>query len=153
MKEEDKIIAKYGKKGPWRVPEGYFEAVYEQIEVNLPEYPEKPQMVQLSKWQRVKPYLYLAAMFMGIWLMMQVFHRVSGGDTLSLDNPPQQIAAYMGDASMEDMYVVPSSLSDEELIDEVSENYNSMAEFEADFSRADADEAAYSDNTDFDDEY
>ena len=27
MKEEEKLIDRYGRKGPWTVPDGYFEAV------------------------------------------------------------------------------------------------------------------------------
>lgn len=152
MKEEEKIITKYGRKGPWKVPDGYFEATFSEIAAKLPEYPEKPEEAPMSVWQRIKPYAYLAAMFMGIWLMMQVFHRVSGADTLSLDNPPAQIAAYMGDASTDDMYLLPSSLSDEELIDDVSENYQSIEEFAADFHNANVEDVAAveTDEEDFD---
>ena len=54
-------------------------------------------------------------------------------DRLSLDNPPEHIVAYMGDEDMSDMYFLPSSLSDAELIDEVSDNYDSIEDFERDF--------------------
>ena len=133
MKEEDIIIERYGRKGPWSVPDGYFESVRMEIESKLPEYPAAPAPVKLSTWQRVKPYVYLAAMFGGIWCMMKVFHHASDMGRLSLDNPPEQIAAYMGDPEMTDMYMLPTSLSDAELIDEVSDNYSTIEDFEEDF--------------------
>lgn len=133
MKEEEKLIDRYGRKGPWTVPDGYFETVRIEIASKLPEYPAKPVAASMSVWQRVKPYVYLAAMFAGIWCMMKVFHNASGMDRLSLDNPPEHIAAYMGDEDMSDMYFLPSSLSDAELIDEVSDNYDSIEDFERDF--------------------
>ena len=57
----------------------------------LPDYPEVERVAPLSVWQRVKPYVYLVAMFAGIWMMMKVFHTVSTADRLSLDNPPEAI--------------------------------------------------------------
>lgn len=133
MKEEDKIIATYGRKSPWTVPDGYFESVWTEIETKLPEYPVVPVRGRMSVWQRIKPYVCLAAMFAGIWCMMKVFHNVSGAGHLNLDNPPEQIAAYMGEPEVADMYVLPSDISDAELLDEVSDSYSSIDDFEADF--------------------
>lgn len=134
MKEEEKLIERYGRKGPWTVPDGYFDSVCAEVLEKLPEYPAKPQPVELSRWQRIKPYAYLAAMFAGIWCMMQVFHHASGVGKLSLDNPPAQIAALMAEPDMADMmYSLPSSVSDDELIDEVSGQYSSIEDFEEDF--------------------
>lgn len=132
MKEEDKLIETFGRKGPWSVPDGYFESVRTEILSKLPEYPEVEQPSSMSVWQRVKPYVYLAAMFAGIWCMMNIFHRASSMGSLNLDNPPEQIASYMADYA-EDAYMLPSSISDTELIEEVSDNYSSMSDFEKDF--------------------
>ena len=133
MKEEDKLIERYGRKGPWTVPDGYFESVRIEIESKLPDYPAPPSRQGMSVWQRVKPYVYLAAMFAGIWCMMKVFHNASGMGHLSLDNPPEQIAAYMGEPEVADIYTLPSDISDAELLDEVSDGYTSIDEFESDF--------------------
>jgi hypothetical protein len=72
-------------------------------------------------------------MFAGIWCMMKVFHNASGMGHLSLDNPPEQIAAYMGEPEVADIYTLPSDISDAELLDEVSDGYTSIDEFESDF--------------------
>lgn len=132
MREEEKIITRYGREGAWKVPEGYFESVRLEVLDKLPEYPAKPE-VKLSRWQRLKPYVYLAAMFAGIWCMMQMFHQISGAGKLSLDNPPAQIAALMSEPEMTDMYMLPSSISDAELLDEISREYSSIDDFEKDF--------------------
>lgn len=133
MKEETRILERYGRQGPWKVPEGYFDAVRVEIASRLPEYPAAPRPQKLGIWQRVKPYAYLAAMFAGIWCMMQVFHHAAGSDSLSLDNPPAQIAELMADPEMDEFMLVSQSVSDDQLIDEVSGNYNSIEDFERDF--------------------
>lgn len=133
MKEEEILMTKYGRHNPWTVPEDYFDSVRIEIESKLPDFPAEEKPINMSLWQRVKPYVYLAAMFAGIWCMMKIFHNASGMGELSLDNPPEQIAAYMADPEAVDMYTIPSSVSDFELIDEVSDNYQSIEEFEKDF--------------------
>lgn len=133
MKEEDKIIERFGKKGPWRVPEGYFESVRAEIEAKLPAYPEEPKAQDLSVWMRMRPYVYLAAMFAGIWLMMSVFHRAGGIGGINLDNPPEQIAQILSDREVSEPLLMSTSLSDVDLLDEISGNYQSMEDFEEDF--------------------
>lgn len=131
---DDKILKdKYGNRGGWTVPEGYFDSVYKEIESKLPPYVEGPKRADMSRWQRLKPYVYLAAMFAGIWMMMQVFHRVSSSADMSLENPPEQIALAMAEAVPGDVYLVPKSMSDFELESEVSGNYSNMEDFERDF--------------------
>lgn len=131
--EEDRLIERYGRKSPMTVPDGYFDSVRIEIGSKLPAYPTPPARQGMSLWQRVKPYVYLAAMFAGIWCMMKVFHDISSADRLSLDNPPEQIAAYMGDREVTDMYIMSSDISDMELLDEVSASYSSIDDFERDF--------------------
>lgn len=133
MKEENILKEKFGTDYPGSVPENYFDTVRAEIMSELPEYPAAPKPQDLSVWQRMKPYVYLAAMFAGIWCMMKVFHNVSANNALSLDNPPEHIAAYMGDMDSDEVLMIPASMSDLELIDEVSADYSSMADFENDF--------------------
>ena len=92
MRHEDQLKDKYGTDPGFRVPDGYFEELNLKIMETLPPYPEAPRKVELSLWQKVKPYVYLAAMFAGIWLMMKVFHTVTTSESLNLDNPPAALA-------------------------------------------------------------
>lgn len=97
MKEEDKLKHRYGTDTGFRVPEGYFDHVFSEIEAKLPEHPGLKPAAPLSRWQRLKPYVYLAAMFGGIWCTMKMVSMMSetGSEPVSLDNPPELIAQAM----------------------------------------------------------
>lgn len=133
MKEEDILIGKFGRDGGWKVPDGYFDSLSSEIEGKLPEYPSIPARVKMTPWQKVKPYVYLAAMFAGIWLMMQVFHNVSSNSEFSLDNPPERIAQIIESGSLSSEINMGSSLSDMEIEQEVSDLYTDIDDFEHDF--------------------
>jgi hypothetical protein len=61
-----------GNKNPFKVPERYFEGLTGQIMSQLPERIQaEPKKVSL--WQRVQPWVYMAAMFTGIALMLNLF--------------------------------------------------------------------------------
>lgn len=132
MRQEEQLKDKYGTDPGFKVPDGYFEDLNLKIMASLPSYPEAPKEVVLSRWQRVKPYVYLAAMFAGIWMMMKVFHTVSTSGSLSLDNPPAAIAQAMADYNEETLpYYSPAN--EYAIEEEVSENYDSIEEFQLDF--------------------
>ena len=133
MKEEEILKERYGKSGGWKLPDGYFENLYKEVESKLPEYPEKPKEVDMTVWQRIKPYAYLAAMFAGIWLMMNIFHRVSGEATLSMDNLPEQIAMAMVESDESDIYMMSESMSDYMVEEEIIKEYDTIEEFAKDF--------------------
>ena len=81
--EENDIIKKCGKGNPFTVPEGYFEHFTEELMQKLPE-KEKPiaPELKITTWQRIKPLLYLAAMFVGMMLCI----RYVVGDAQKDDN-------------------------------------------------------------------
>ncbi len=71
MKEEDELLRKYGAQNPFAVPEGYFERFAEELMGKLPEKAvAAPEEVTL--WQRVKPWVYMAAMFCGLMFTIRV---------------------------------------------------------------------------------
>ena len=72
MKREDDILKKIGRESGYKVPEGYFEQFVSRMKAALPKR-GLPEPVHPSLWQRLKPYVYMAAMFAGIWLMVKVF--------------------------------------------------------------------------------
>lgn len=134
MRQEDKLKERAGNKIPYQVPEGYFESFKSKLMESLPDYPDKPIEKQLSRWQRIKPYVYLAAMFAGIWCMMQIFHRVSVSQQSNgqLDPIVKTMPAEIQPDSY-DLYVDNSLGNDLQLQDEVSDLYPSMDDFEKDF--------------------
>lgn len=73
MKDDKDLKAHFGQECPFKVPEGYFEHLHEQIMESLPK--EKPASSApdspVTLMMRIKPWLYLAAMFAGIIFMVQ----------------------------------------------------------------------------------
>lgn len=75
MKEEQEIIRKCGKENPFRVPEGYFEDFARNIMTQLPTEnytADDDDAPVITMWQRVKPLLYMAAMFIGMIMCVRV---------------------------------------------------------------------------------
>lgn len=73
MNPEEKILQKIGKKNPFTVPENYFENLTQELMDKLPAKEAVLQTEALTLWQRVKPWLYMAAMFCGIMLSVRIF--------------------------------------------------------------------------------
>lgn len=119
MKES--ILDKVGRKSGETVPDGYFEQFKTQMKLELPErewpHAEDSDAVPGSRtwWERVRPYVYMAAMFAGVWLMMNMFSffpQTSRGDMMS--NP--SLIAALGDDTFFNDYVT-SDLDDYDLYD------------------------------------
>lgn len=74
MKQEDSTISKkYGKDPGFKVPENYFADFNRRMTEMLPDVEITPVDVKPTMWQRVKPLVYMAAMFAGLWCMMSIF--------------------------------------------------------------------------------
>ncbi len=77
------------------VPEGYFAEFNRRMADMLPDRPEleRPDEYYCAQrrtfWQKVRPYVYMAAMFAGIWLMLQMFNMMGNAGKLEPmeDNP------------------------------------------------------------------
>lgn len=69
------ILDKVNHKSGMTVPDGFFAEFNQRLVASLPEQQwEKPQILPRSNWQKIRPYVYMAAMFLGIWLMMNMFN-------------------------------------------------------------------------------
>ena len=73
MGKEDNILRKAGTSNPFRVPDHYFEDFTQELMSKLPEKESMPLMPEPTLWQRVKPWIYMTAMFCGIMLSVRVF--------------------------------------------------------------------------------
>ncbi len=134
MIEEKKLEQRIGRETGFKVPEGYFDELYSKMASTLPEPVAAPEAPRLTTWQRIKPYVYMAAMFAGIWCMMKVFHTAAGGsNNLNLDTPPEAVAVLMADPEASDVYMASNYESDFLLEDDVLSEYDSMSDFQKDF--------------------
>jgi len=60
------------KRDPFKTPDGYFEKFTADLMSRLPERkPAEPRTINL--WQRIRPWVYMAAMFVGISLTVRLF--------------------------------------------------------------------------------
>ena len=89
MKEEDNILKKVGKENVFRVPDGYFENLTSEVMSRLPE-KETPAFIKKepTKWERIKPWLYMTAMFVGAALIIRVASadRTPATDQIAMDD-------------------------------------------------------------------
>lgn len=104
------------------VPQGYFDKLAARIEASLPERPElaaEPEEApNRSLWSKVRPYVYMAAMFAGVWCMLQVFHSLTGMKELEpIDSNPVLAKALATDDFMYD-YVL-QDLSTRDVVDDM----------------------------------
>lgn len=97
MKEiKSEIIDEIAKKGDGlTVPDGYFDDFALKMSAKLPfrEELDKPLAQQTSRknsaWMRVRPYVYMAAMFAGAWCLIKMFSLMSPTPTeVTLENYP-----------------------------------------------------------------
>ncbi|BEG99336.1 hypothetical protein [Bacteroides sedimenti] len=73
MKVEDEIKRRCGNGNPFTVPEGYFENFKERIMEQLPEKEDKTfKKPHVTIWNRIRPWLYMTAVFAGILLGVRV---------------------------------------------------------------------------------
>lgn len=73
MKEENNLLKKVGTKNPFKVPNRYFENFSSELMNKLPEKDTLPISQEITLWQRIKPWLYMTAMFCGIMLSVKIF--------------------------------------------------------------------------------
>jgi hypothetical protein len=115
MKREDStILEKYGKDPGFKVPENFFEDFNKRMTEMLPDVEITPVDVKPTMWQRLKPLVYMAAMFAGVWCMMQVFTHFTDNSGI---NTVSAVAEKMGnDKSNVEDFIMSGAVSDYDII-------------------------------------
>lgn len=113
MKEEDNILKKVGKENVFRVPDGYFENLTSEVMSRLPE-KETPAIIKRepTKWERIKPWVYMTAMFAGAALIIRVAStdRTPVNNRMAMDEPETEVVS--------DEYI--SAVLDNSMLDDYS---------------------------------
>ena len=105
MKQDDStILKKYGKDPGFKVPENYFDDFNKRMAEMLPDVEITPVDVKPTLWQRVRPLVYMAAMFAGVWCMMQVFSNFT--DSGNLDSVRAVAEKLQDDKSNVDEFIM-----------------------------------------------
>ena len=115
MKREDStILNKYGKDPGFKVPENYFADFNQRMAEMLPDVEITPVDVKPTMWQRVRPLVYMAAMFAGVWCMMSVFSHLTASDGM---NRVEQVAEQLNDDRDNlDDFIMSGSVSDYDIL-------------------------------------
>lgn len=79
---EDNLKKRLGTENPFRVPDGYFERFASDLMERLPEKESVETARKPTTWEKVRPLLYMAAMFVGAMLLIRVAasHYTPAGD-------------------------------------------------------------------------
>ena len=80
MKTEQNNLDRFKDNNPFKVPEGYMEGLTANIMSQLPEKPRQVEPVKISLMDRVRPWIYMAAVFAGMGLF---FKAIVGTDSHS----------------------------------------------------------------------
>ena len=96
------LLKDIAKVDPFQTPEGYFESFTNGIMSQLPEVVQEDP-INVNWWHRVRPWVYMAAMFTGIALMIQLFvgsptkNYASGGLNLTSSSDIEDFYRYYED--------------------------------------------------------
>ena len=115
MKQDDStLLKKYGKDPGFKVPENYFADFNQRMTEMLPDVEITPVDAKPTLWQRVRPLVYMAAMFAGVWCMMQVFgHFTNQGN---LDGVRAVAEKLVDDKNNADEIIMSGSVSEYDIL-------------------------------------
>ena len=104
---EDNLKKRIGTENPFRVPEGYFGNFASDLMERLPEKEKVEAARKPTTWEKVRPLLYMAAMFVGAMLLIRVasMHYAPAGS-------PDQEAELEAEMEYIDMAMENSMLDD-----------------------------------------
>lgn len=124
MKEDTELKNRIGKKNPFKVPEGYFENVVPEIMKQLPE-ADVQENAEITLWERVKPWVYMVAMFCGLMFGLRVMmldkpvgkdiDKVNISMTDSVQGIPDEYIDPILDQAMMDDYALYMYLTDADI--------------------------------------
>ena len=77
MEKENTLLNELGNETPFTVPENYFETFSRKMEQLVDEQEQTVTVPHLTMWHRVQPYIYLAAMFIGLYVSFNLFLKPS----------------------------------------------------------------------------
>ena len=117
-----------------KVPDGYFDDFCRKMSVALPYRQEIEDLEAADKalqpktfWAKIRPYVYMAAMFAGVWCMLQMFASLTGtGKLKPMDDNP-----IMANALSDDNFVMDyiyDDISSWDVLDEMLEDDSIDAE-------------------------
>lgn len=120
--ENNNILEKIGRRDGMTVPDGYFADFQQRMEAMLPINEAAETAPKLSAprsfWDRVRPFVYMAAMFAGVWCMVKMFSMLGTSSVdLSIDNNEVLTSALSDDSFVYEY--LRDEVNDRELFEEM----------------------------------
>ena len=103
MEKKNNILNQIDRKSGFTTQENYFKNFSERMRTQLPER-EIPDLHQSTLWERIRPLVYMAAMFMGVVLMMKIFTG-NGNNKTEGNYPAMSKIASVQDEQLLDDYI------------------------------------------------
>lgn len=125
MKEEKDLLQHLPRRDGMTVPDGYFADFAARMAASLPptafetgidESVKRPRTL----WQRVRPYVYMAAMFAGVWCMLKMFTMISTPTDAAMQ-PSPVLAEALGNEIFVNDYVL-NNVDEYDLYDEMMDD-------------------------------
>ena len=115
------ILDRVGRRSGMTVPDGYFQDFADRMAASLPvqewERDAASSPARRSVWQIVRPYVYMDAMFMGVWCMMHIFNHVSSSPEMTIEGNTVLAQAVGSDTFIDDYILDDADSAD--LLDDV----------------------------------
>lgn len=111
MKNKTDKSTIFPKSDGMTVPQGYFDDFATRMSASLPDRPELKEFdedgsnVKRSRWQVVRPYVYMAAMFAGVWCMLKLFTMLTSETPVPFESNPIVAEAFNNDSFVNE-YVI-----------------------------------------------
>lgn len=112
MEKKNDIWQELSKESGYKLPEGYFENITARVMERLPQQPEQ-ETPTVTLWTKVRPILYMAAMFVGIALFLNIVKWSSD----AIATVPQQALLVSPTEGSVDEFVLYSSMDEYALIE------------------------------------
>lgn len=82
MEAKDNNLKNIPKENPFSVPNGYFEGLTAHIMEQIPKEEQQTVEIKVTMWDKVRPILYLAAMFAGLGFFFKAIAFFDNSDRL-----------------------------------------------------------------------
>ena len=137
MKDGMEILKQNDRRTGMTVPDGFFADFASKMAAELPQTEFEMSACDMPQkrrylWQRVRPYVYMAAMFAGIWCMLKMFTIMTGGASGSLDTNPTMAEALGNEVFVND-YIM-DDVDQWDIIDDLYEEGVAVDSLGIDFS-------------------
>lgn len=141
------ILEKVNHNDGMTVPDGYFADFAARMAASLPKQEwedPRPKVLHRSVWQKIRPYIYLAAMFMGVWCMMKMFDLMRADSSgLSIDGNPVMTAALSNDHFINEYFINEGEISDYQLMEDLYETGFDISDYQDELVDDSLDESSF----------